>query len=299
MRIEELKWVDHPKNPLIQAPGREFIIADPTFLPPDKTPDGKWHLFAHSLLGIHHYVSNDGIEWAKRGPRLFGGMRPFLFIEGNVYVMFYERFHNPWNSEVAARTSSDLERWSDPIVLVVSTRRWQGAIARNCSNPCLVKAGDEYRLYFSAGIVWLPDCGFPEPRHIGLARSKNILGPYEKLPLPLISPVQSDWRRNMGAGAIKVIANPYGSGWIGFHNGIYRDAQGRSRSSISLLSSEDGIDWKYLSDKPIIEPTEGWKRAFVYALDVRRCGDHWRLYYNARSGWFRGRECIGLAQAQV
>jgi len=300
MIFDDLVWKDHPGNPLIEPPGREFIIADPTFLPPDKTPDGKWHLFAHSLLGIHHYVSENGVRWTKHGKRLFGGMRPFLFAEDGKYALFYERFYSPWRSVVAVRLSENLLEWGEPRNLVESTRRWQGAIARNCGNPCVVKFEGRYRLYFSSGIVWLPDCGFPEPKYIGMAVSDKLTGPYRQMPIPVISPDPFDRRRNMGAGAIKVIENPDGEGWIGFNNGIYRDGRGHSRSAISIVKSRDGVEWEYASDKPIIEPSgEGWKRSFVYALDVRHCGDGWRIYYNARDGWFRGRECIGSATAET
>ena len=297
MNLEDLAWRDHPSNPLIEPPGREWIIADPTFLPPDLTPDGKWHLFAHSLRGIHHYISIDGIGWQKRGGALFSGMRPFIFIDGDRYILLCERFKSPWFSEILARTSNDLEKWSEPQILITPTYRWEGALARNCGNPCLVKAEDGYRLYYSAGIVWLPDCGFPEPRYIGMATSDKPLGPFGKLPTPIIWRSASDKWRNMGAGAIKVIRNPCGKGWLGFNNGIYRDEMGKSRSAILLLASDDGNEWRYLLNEPIIAPTEGWKRALVYALDVRKCGDQWRLYYNARDGWFKGRERIGLAIA--
>lgn len=37
------------------------------------------------------------------------------------------------------------------------------------------------------------------------------------------------------------------------------------------------------------------EKAFVYALDVRRAGGRFHLYFNARDGWLTGRENIGLA----
>jgi len=290
-------FTDHPSNPLIDPPGWEWIIADPTFLPPCDTPDGKWHLFAHGLRGIRHYVSEDGIAWAGRGERLFGGVRPFLYKEENgKYLLFYERFRHPWRSEVSARTSTDLFNWSEPRTLLAPKYRWEGALMHTNGNPCLVRAQSEYRLYFSAGSVWLPDCGFPEPRHIGVAVSGEPLGPYEKHPYPVIRRDKRDRWRNMGAGAIKVIPNPGGAGWLGFNNGIYADREGRSRSAIMLVESSDGYDWSYGASEPVLAPEDsGWKKAFVYALDVRFCHNEWRLYYNARDGWLRGRERIGLA----
>src|SRR3990172_1862958 len=96
MLMENIEWKDHEANPLIEAPGREWIIADPTFLPPEQTPDNKWHLFAHSLLGIHHYISDDGIAWQKHGKKLFGGMRPYLYVDEGRYILLNEQLRSPW-----------------------------------------------------------------------------------------------------------------------------------------------------------------------------------------------------------
>jgi len=299
MSMKDLVWEDHPSNPLIEPPGREWIIADPSFLPPEEGPDSKWHLFAHSLRGIHHYISDDGVKWEKSGERLFPGLRPFLFVHDGRYILLYEQYLSPMRSVVSARTSDDLNQWSEPKTLVSPRHRWEGNLMRTNGNPCLVKAENEYRLYFSAGSVLLPDCGFPEPRYIGMATADNPLGPYRKLPTPIIYRDLKDKWRNMGAGAVKIIPDPDGSGWIGFNNGIYRDDVGKSRSAILLIASKDGVNWRDILPEPILSPEPGWKSAFVYALDVRRCGDHWRLYYNARNGWFRGAERIGLATASV
>ncbi len=70
-----LEWKEHEGNPLIAPLFPSPIIADPTFLPPQETPDGLWHLFAHSMLGIHHFTSRDGLEWdiLEREPMLKPG----------------------------------------------------------------------------------------------------------------------------------------------------------------------------------------------------------------------------------
>ncbi|MFZ5631056.1 MAG: hypothetical protein ACOY5B_18115 [Spirochaetota bacterium] len=49
-----LRWRPLSDQPLIEPPGFSPIIADPTFVPPDASPHGLWHLFAHSVFGIHH-----------------------------------------------------------------------------------------------------------------------------------------------------------------------------------------------------------------------------------------------------
>ena len=158
-----------------------------------------------------------------------------------------------------------------------------------------MKREGKYWLYYSAGTVFLPDALYFEPTYIGLARSDNLLGPYQKETEPLISPAADDPYRNMGAGSMKVLEREWNGRLIGFNNGIYRDAEGNSRSAIMIISSLDGISWSNLCPGPIISPEPGWKQAFVYAFDVRRVGQELWLYYNARDGWFKGRERLGLA----
>jgi len=63
-----------------------------------------------------------------------------------------------------------------------------------------------------------------------------------------------------------------------------------------MWSSDDGINWKLVSNIPIIEPGEGWKRSYVYANDVRITEKGWVMYFNARNGWFIGSEKIGQAR---
>jgi hypothetical protein len=62
-----------------------------------------------------------------------------------------------------------------------------------------------------------------------------------------------------------------------------------------LLKSDNGTDWTQVHEEPIIKPEPGWKRALVYALDIKYDDDRAYLYYNARDGWFIGSERIGLS----
>ncbi len=80
MRISDflsLKWKEE-ESPLIQPPLGSPIIADPSFLGPEDSPDQRWHLFAHSIWGIHHYVSDNGLAWQKRELVVRHAMRAFV-----------------------------------------------------------------------------------------------------------------------------------------------------------------------------------------------------------------------------
>ncbi len=295
-------WTDHPDNPLIGPPSGEFLIADPSVITPEESPDPDWHLFASSLLGIHHYTSADGIHWGRRG-KVGSGFRPYVLKEDNTFYLFFERFTVPqFRSHVAVRSSKDLWEWGDPRCVLGPTLGWEGGISRNTGNPCVIRTSDGYRMYYSAGVVFLPDLGFCEPRYIGVAHAGEITGPYRKEPEPIIAPSESEPYRNLGAGALKVIADEE-SGlyhYLGFNNGIYRDSGGRTRSAIRLLSSGDGLLWKPLYPEPVLRPEgNSWKKALVYQLDVKRVAGEMWLYYNARSGWRFGIERIGLATSPL
>jgi len=297
-------WKDHPANPLIEPlPGWQWpnsILADPTVVVPEESPDGTWHLFAHSLQGIHHYISIDGITWEKvqgEGP-LFEGMRPSIYREGSQYFMLYERVLCilPLSSVIEIRSSPDLFQWGIGVKILEPTLPWERSIQSNTTgNPFLIKRDRTYWLYYSANGVFLPDCFYFEPKFIGVARAEDILGPYQKEPEPLIRPSSEEPFRNMGAGSMKLLSSQLNGLWIGFNNGIYQDLEGNSRSAILVLSSHDGLTWDLLCPEPVIKPgDQSWKTAFVYAFDVKKIDHEYWMYYNARNGWLIGTERIGL-----
>jgi hypothetical protein len=300
-------WRLDARNPLVRPPFPSPIIADPTFLAPAESPDGRWHLFAHSLFGVHHHVSADGLAWRRERRVCGNALRAFLFRDGGAYRLLYERCRlmlpmrrTSWYSHIEMRTSTDLERWSAPTVLLRPSLDWhheQGGGAA-VGNPCLLKTARGYRLYYSAGLVRLSDCGFDEPRHIGVADALDLTGPFTPHPRPILSPGPDDPFANLGAGSVKIL--PVDDGWVAFQNGIYWDAAARhSGSAVRLLASPDGLSFTPLGP-PFLRPTDGWMRSHVYAVDVRPVGRELVLYFNARNAWhwLAGREAIGRATAE-
>ncbi len=287
-------WQSHPENPLIEPILPEWLVGDPTVLPPEDSPDGKWHMFLNTILFIYHYTSTDGILW-KRKRCITRGIRAFLFKDENEYFLFYEKVLFPGHSRIVVKFSKDLRKWSKSIKILSAKLKWEREIVHSMSCPCVVKDGNLYRLYYSTSLVFLPDLGFGEPKYIGVAESKNIVGPYKKRIEPIICPSKDHPYRNLGAGAIKVYRDNENNRWIGFNNGIYKDESGKSRSAIMIMVSNDGINWEEPFKEPIIKPTRGWKRALVYQLCAvpRPNGELW-IYYNARDGWRFGVERIGL-----
>lgn len=295
-----LRFVEHAGNPLIAPPWPTPILADPTFLTPDETPDGQWHLFAHSLLGIHHYESADALLWRRSDAApIRWAIRPFVRATPRGYLLFYERvlgLFPAMHSRLEVRRSDDLKSWSEPAVMLAPSLAWHrhGGRRGTVGNPCVVQDRDRWVLYYSGGMSFLPDCGFHEPRHIGRALAPHPTGPWVPDAEPLLSPDPVDPWMNLGAGSMKVVRAR--DGWVAFQNGIYRDAcTGRTGSAIRRLVSSDGVNFSKHDVEPIIAPGDGWQRSHVYALDVRRHAGRWYLYYNARDGWRVGTERIGLA----
>lgn len=298
--VADLRWRVRP-DPVLQPPFPSPVIADPTFLPPDQTPGGDWRLWAHSLLGLHAYRSDDGVQWQGAGTVTRNALRGQVTAHAGRYRLAYEKTRLfmpigvPWLSWIESRTSLDLQTWGPPSRLLEPSLPWHASgRSRAVSNPCLVPLSDgKWRLYYSAGLTLLPDCGFNEPTWIGVAEGPGPDGPFESRPEPLLGP--GDGPASLCAGALKVMR--VADGFVGFQNAITWDGR-HSGSEIWVLGSADGLKWEVLSDRPALAPTgSGWMATHVYALDVRDTPDGPRMYFNARDGyhWTRGRERIGFA----
>lgn len=303
-----LAWRDD-RQPLIEPRGLSPLVADPSFLFPEETPDGSWHLFAHTAFGIHDFASEDGLLWKDRGIVALNAMRAFVRAFPDGYRLYYERYRPfaiplqllprrpTWRSRIEVRTSRDLAAWGPPRVLIEPSLPWQidERLGSSVGNPCLVRDGARWLLYFSASLAYVPDCGFDEPRFIGVATAASPDGPFAVAPRPIIDPADDPLPGVLGAGSVKVVRCD--DGFAALQNKIYRDASGASRSALFLLRSTDGLRWESARAQPLLAPDEGWRRSHVYACDarLREADSRWYLYYNARDGWHksRGRERIG------
>jgi hypothetical protein len=300
-QVAALQWRVRP-DPVLSPPFPSPVIADPTFLPPEATPQGDWRLWAHSLVGLHAYRSSDGLAWAAAGTVTRNALRAHVTQLGPQYRLAYEKTRLflpigfPWRSWIESRASTDLQHWSSPARLLTPSLEWHtSGRSQAVSNPCLVPWPDgSWRLYYSAGLTPLPDCGFNEPTWIGVAEGPGPDGPFAPRPAPLLGP--GDGPASLCAGALKVIQ--VANGWVGFQNAITWDGH-HSGSEIWALGSDDGVAWSVLSNRPALAPTgQGWRATHIYALDVRDTATGPRMYFNARDGyhWTRGRERIGVAE---
>jgi len=304
------------EGPLIEPPRFSPIIADPSFLFPEETPSGAWELFAHSAWGIHRYSSAEGVKWLDHGLVVRNAMRPFVRkitgfgadrenpqggeFANSPYFLLYEAYppfalaltalpgRRKWRSHIALSKSADLKSWSRPSIAARAGLPWMRDpdLGESVSNPCLVQDQEgQWRLYHSASLSWIEDCGFCEPRYIACATGPSPSGPFLSLPEPLIDPARDPMPGVLGSGSLKAVQ--LADGWIGLQNKIYRDREGRSRSAIFLLSSPDGLAWNLARAEPLLAPVAGWTSSHIYACDCRfRVEDSlWYLYFNARDGW--------------
>ena len=296
-------WVDHPDDPLIEPPGAETLVGDPAVVAPEEAPDGQWHLFAQSMLGIHHWVSADGVVWelATTGVVGVGAWRPEVVADGGLWHLLYDQYTSIDSSVIEHRTSEDLWEWSEAEVLLEPTQAWEQEGTSTVGNPALVRdSSGGWRLYYSAGGALLEDVDFYEPRYVGMATGPGPGGPWEKQVDPVLAPEEDDPWRNLGAGSIEVLEERWEGRWLALSNGIYTH-EGASGSAIQVLTSEDGVAWQAeCGGEPVLAPEgRGWKAAFVYGLEPLRRGEELWAFYNARDGWVGGVERIGLARAQV
>lgn len=302
MDLTSLIWHDHPNNPLIKPPFPEWLIADPTVLPADESPDGKWHLFAHGLLGLYHYQSYDGLHWQRaKGIISFLALRPFIYHERKKYYLLYEKLNAPYrfpfyNSHLELRYSTDLIHWSQPKTILKPRFSWHKTKNKigNLGNPSLVKINGKYQLYYSSGLIPFSDTFFCEPGHLGVATSQKITGPYRPAKKPIIKKNSSKILKS----AIKVTGT--NKGFFGLQTLFRTDISSRASSAALHLSfSTDGLKWT-TAKTPIISPGKAWKKTHVYVGSfVKKINGRWRIYYNARDdrGLF-GRETIGLATSK-
>ena len=299
-------------NPIIKNPPSSFVIADPSVLTPDVSHDGKWHLFCHTFFGVHHYESNDGINFEKKQKVAKRAMRPNINLIDGRYYLFYERTRPPvinaltligfkWKSEIYCIESSDLKSWSEPYLVLGNTRDFENDENGSAlSNPFLLNVDGTNRLYYSCGQTFIKDCGFCEPRHINFAESKDINKNYTARTKPIISPDKNIPWLNLCSGCLKVYKLK--DCYIGLQNGIF-EKDGKSHSAIMLLKSEDGINFEFV--RPFLTPqkcgSNNWMAQYVYACCLTYHEGKLRLYFNARnvSNNLTGRESIGVYEAKI
>lgn len=302
------------KDPILHPFDGSFVVADPSLLTPSSSNDKKWHMFFHTNLAVYHFISDDGISFNKVNKIVKNAMRPNInFIDGK-YYLFYEKTRSlimnllsflniaKWKSSIYVKESSDLINWSNGHEVIGIDKDYHkiDGGGHSISNPYLLKVDNKYRLYYSSSLTFIKDCGFSEPTYISYAESDYVNKEYKSIDKPIIYPNKEDPYLNLCSGCLKVYKIK--DGYIGIQNGIY-EKDAKSHSAIILLSSKDGITFKF--EKVLLEPSANdntkWMKQYVYASHLVKEGNILRLYFNARdiSNPVKGRECIGFVEASL
>lgn len=300
-------------NPVVRRFGLSTVVADPSVLTPDVSPDGLWHMFAHTLFGVYEFLSDDGIRFGRGRRILSRAMRPDIKCVDGLYYLFYERVQplpvkalaasgRGWRSEIYVAVSRDLKKYSAPKKVLgydMPYERAVGGKGHSLSNPFLLETDNGFSLYYSAGLTYLKDCGFSEPTYIFRAAGSRPDGAFVKSYEPIIVPDAKSELFNLCCGCLKVYRLK--DGYIGLQNGIFKE-NGASKSAIQLLRSENGKDFEFV--RTLLAPSEecgGWMKQYVYSSCLTSYGGVLRLYFNARdkSNPISGRENIGFAEASI
>ncbi|MDD3822221.1 MAG: hypothetical protein PHN93_00510 [Sphaerochaetaceae bacterium] len=314
-QLAESSWFPFSDEPVIQGLWYVPRLSCPVFLFPEDAPDGKWHLFAHSWLGIQHYVSGSGIMWEPMGLVQVRGKYPFLFKEKGAFHIIYERHGRriPFvehvtkrmkksyvvGSHIEMRSSNDLSVWSEPRILLEAKDIPSASDYRKTptvSHPQVIPAEGGYRMYVGSSKIGSDPAS---TRYVCTAFSETLDGRYvpESL-LPLVEAVPNDPFRSLGTGRMCVYKG--NDSYVAIQNSRYWDA-GRKRhaSAIVLLTSSDGLQWQRAERDPVLVPAErGWASEHIMSSDVRYKQDEacWYCYFSATGERRFGlvRESIGL-----
>ncbi|MDD4220531.1 MAG: hypothetical protein PHR10_10170 [Sphaerochaetaceae bacterium] len=319
-QLVESSWFPFSDEPVIPDVWYVPRLSCPVFLFPEDTPDGKWHLFAHSWLGIQHYVSESGIRWEPMGMVQVRGKYPFLFKEKGLFHILYEKHGRPVpfverftkrmrkdyieGSHIEMRSSNDLTIWSEPRILLEAKNIPSASDYRKkptLSHPQLVSVDGGYRMYVGSSKYGEKPAS---TRYICTAFSSTLDGPYKaESQLPLLEAVPNDRWRNLATGRLSVYKGS--DSYVALQNARYWDvANKRQSSAIVLLTSIDGLQWQRAAGEPILVPAErGWTSAHIMTCDVRYKQDEacWYCYFSAtgerKFGFFR--ESIGLLIGKI
>lgn len=270
-------------------------LSDPSILLPSESPDGKWHLFCHTWLGIHHYVSFSGLNWEDTGKVLFlRSHSPFIYREGGRYYMLFERHSlNKKEKDVtknASRifisSSDDLFSWSEEKVILDSTRISASSYRMGpcrVSRPQLISWQGKFILYFGAGEGRMFDTHQKTSVSFMYAESDFLEGPYKVRNKPVLEIEPDGEYRSLAAGSLRVY--PCSDAVCAIECAyVYDKDNNRSRSIMLLLKSTDGIMFEPVKVMHT-QSEEGFASRAITSSDLKymESENTWYCYYSANN----------------
>jgi beta-1,2-mannobiose phosphorylase / 1,2-beta-oligomannan phosphorylase len=281
-------WVLDPHNPVLG--GALMVCFDPFVL---KQGDLYKMWFSwRTKHGIGYTESHNGYQWSMPrivltpDPAVTGQIevnRSSVLLRDGLYRLWYTG-QSAEHSQIYCATSLDGLVWrrsSQPVL--ASALDWEKS-AVMAPDVIWDDEKNEFRMYYSAGEQYEPDC-------IALATSADGLAWTKREQPILTADPNSQWEQAKvtGADVHKV------DGW---HYMFYIGFADMHHANIGLARSRDGISrWQKHPANPIVRPPGGlnvfaWNRDAIYKPSAIREEDKWVLFFNARR---RDVEQIGVA----
>ncbi len=309
-------WYVFSDEPVESSPWYMPRLTHPAFLLPEESPDGLWHLFAHTWVGIQHYISTSGLTWEPQHIVFMRGHAPCIFKEGQIYYLIYENHNRNYEykkkrgestkSRILISSSTDLKLWSEPKVLLESEKIPYAShfSSSRLSRPQLVMWEGKYRLYFGASLMKLFDSREKTIVYLSYAEAERIDGPYVVKETPVLAPDLESNTNNLAVGSCKII--PCSDGLATLSCSFFYDkTDNKSHSALFLLTSKNGDDWKV--EKKIMDtPSSGWASGYLSSADCVFKADEntWYCYFSAfehKTNFFLyfEKESLGLLLGKV
>lgn len=291
-KLSNAYWYSFSDEPIL-ARGA-LRLCDPAYLLPEESPDGLWHMFAHTAIGLEHLTSTSGLEWTREHVIVYRGHSPFIYKERDTYYLFYEihsktsffkkDVNNLSVSRIMVICSTDLLLWSEPRMVLDSTKITRAQYKNGpirVSRPQIVEMNGGYRLYFGAGETRLYDTKQKATARLMYAQSDYLDGDYRVNPEPILDIEPDGKYRNLATGSVHIVK--CSDGVAAFECAFsYDEERKRSVTNLLLLTSSDGSNFTF---NKIIQksPKEGWASRYMTSVDVRfkESENSWYCYYSA------------------
>ncbi|MBE7557592.1 hypothetical protein HS125_01030 [bacterium] len=302
-------WVRNPEGPVLSLGPKGSFDGFNIFSPCAVKENGRYFLYysggptgpddggyVNHQLGIA--LSDDGAHFQKTGKPIFPLTSRMNFqctpavlrtpdtrllkVNGLWHMIFCANRRN----EVFHATSPDGLDW---------TLDERNPIFPNAYAPCLLKVGNEYRMYYTYGGV--------RPWEIHLATGPDIysLKPHPDNPMLILD--QHDWEATDEVGT-SALVYPYvwleDETWIMYYASYWKSGWGHQTTAMGMAKSATGLAWTKHPDNPVFKPTRGsnYDGAYVSSQCIIRDGDGYRMYYGARIDTIHRYYAIGMATWQ-
>jgi predicted GH43/DUF377 family glycosyl hydrolase len=255
-------------------------------------------------------TSSDLVHWTKKGPILdFGkpgepdsacACSPWVCFDGNQWHMFYvatplatpppERVPAVPYLTCKAKSRSPGGPWVKQKD-VVAFRPKPGTYYSDTANSgYVVQHGQQWLMFFSAA-AFSAAPGHPLKRTLGIARTKDLDGPWQVDPQPVVSPDEQIENSSLHF-------EPANQTWFLFTNHIGIDARGEYTDSIWVYWSKDLNRWDPRSKAVVLDYRNcAWSRDCIGMPSVVRVKDRLAVLYDGPGGKSvdHMRRSIGLA----